>query len=366
MRSIFFYISGHGFGHASRQIEVINALDAIAPEVRIHVRTSAPRWLFDRTASAALELGEVECDTGVVQIDGLRLDARSTIERAAAFYERLDDRASSEADTLRREDAGLVVADAPPLACEAAARAKVPSIVIANFTWDWIYQGYAEHLAEAPRLVGTIQDAYSKAAAAWRLPMHGGFETFSTIVDVPFVARRSRREPNDVRKAFNLPMGSPLVLSSFGGLGIRDMDLGQLDCRDEFAVLVTAKEPFNPVPKGIHVVVESSLYDRGFKYEDFVHAADVVVSKPGYGIISECIANDTAILYTSRGRFAEYDVLVREMPRYLRCGFIDQDELFAGRWRRPLQSLQAAPGPPERPATDGADAIARRLLELLQ
>ena len=31
------------------------------------------------------------------------------------------------------------------------------------------------------------------------------------------------------------------------------------------------------------------------------------MTKPGYGIISECVANGTAILYTSRGRFAEYE-----------------------------------------------------------
>ena len=41
-----------------------------------------------------------------------------------------------------------------------------------------------------------------------------------------------------------------------------------------------------------------------------MRAADVVVTKPGYGIIAECLANDTAIVYTSRGEFAEYDVLV--------------------------------------------------------
>ena len=44
-----------------------------------------------------------------------------------------------------------------------------------------------------------------------------------------------------------------------------------------------------------------------------------MVTKPGYGIISECIANDTALLYTSRGDFREYPVLVKEMPKYLRC-----------------------------------------------
>ena len=53
------------------------------------------------------------------------------------------------------------------------------------------------------------------------------------------------------------------------------------------------------------------LYAHGLRYEDVVGAVDVVITKPGYGIISECVANDTALLYTSRGHFVEYDVLVR-------------------------------------------------------
>ena len=51
--ALVFYVSGHGFGHASRDIEVINALHAIAPGVRLVVRTSAPRWLFDLTLACA-------------------------------------------------------------------------------------------------------------------------------------------------------------------------------------------------------------------------------------------------------------------------------------------------------------------------
>jgi hypothetical protein len=83
-----------------------------------------------------------------------------------------------------------------------------------------------------------------------------------------------------------------------------------------------------------------------------------VVTKPGYGIIADCVANDTALLYTSRGRFAEYPVLVAEMPRYLRCAFIDHDALLSGRWRRALDRLGSAPAPRERPATDGAELTA--------
>jgi hypothetical protein len=63
--------------------------------------------------------------------------------------------------------------------------------------------------------------------------------------------------------------------------------------------------------------------------------------------------NGAAILYTSRGRFAEYDVLVAEMPRYLRCGYIDQQMLLAGAWRDALDRVWDSPPPPERPSTNG-------------
>ena len=90
-------------------------------------------------------------------------------------------------------------------------------------------------------------------------------------------------------------------------------------------------------------------------------ASDVVATKPGYGIVAECIANDTAVLYTSRGHFVEYDVLVEAMPKYLRCGFIDHADLFAGRWRAALDRVTASPPPAERPPTNGAEIIAEMI-----
>jgi L-arabinokinase len=93
-----------------------------------------------------------------------------------------------------------------------------------------------------------------------------------------------------------------------------------------------------------------------------VAAADVVVSKPGYGIVSECIANGTALLYTSRGRFIEYDVFVAEIPRVLRCRLIAVHDLRAGRWGDAIAALLAQPDPPERWRVDGAEVAARELL----
>ena len=108
------------------------------------------------------------------------------------------------------------------------------------------------------------------------------------------------------------------------------------------------------LPANVRLVDEKRLYADGMRYEDVVAAVDIVITKPGYGIIAECIANDTALLYTSRGHFVEYDVLVREMPRWLRCGFISNEDLLGGRWQDSLDRLLAQPNAPEKADVDGA------------
>jgi L-arabinokinase len=74
------------------------------------------------------------------------------------------------------------------------------------------------------------------------------------------------------------------------------------------------------------------------------------------------LANDTALLYTSRGRFAEYDVFVTQMPRILRCRYLSQEDLLAGRWTAAVHALVSQPRPAERPRVDGADVAAHNIV----
>ena len=179
MPLVVFYVSGHGFGHASRQIEVINALFARRPDVRVEARTWAPRWLFDLTAKGRVDYRQVECDVGVVQVDSLIPDVPATIARAAAFYgDRFADRVDAETRALRSAAPDLIVGDVPPLAFAVAASLGVPAVAIANFTWDWIYADYADVLGDAAWLPEKLAALQSTAAEAWRLPMAGGFASY--------------------------------------------------------------------------------------------------------------------------------------------------------------------------------------------
>jgi hypothetical protein len=364
---IVFYVSGHGFGHASRDIEVINALIRHRPDLPLIVRSGVPSWLFEASAQRRLDVHPLETDSGVAQQDSLRHDPRETARRAVRFYEIFDDRVAAEATWLTSQRATLVIADVPPLACAAAARAEIPSIVIANFTWDWIYRGFDGFEALAPGIVATMERAYATATHALRLPLHGGFATFGPVIrDIPFVARRSAKGRMAVRHALGLDASRPIVLASFGGHGVQ-LPYDVVAGTNEVTVLMTEFEgESNPGVAGlpnVRCLTSRELAAKHLRHDDLVAAADVVVSKPGYGIVSECIANGTALLYTSRGQFPEYDVMVEAMPRMLRCRYIAQEALLAGRWTEAVDALLQQPAAPTHPMVNGADVAADFVLK---
>jgi UDP:flavonoid glycosyltransferase YjiC (YdhE family) len=366
--TVVFYISGHGFGHAVRQTAILNAFAAERPDVRLVVRTSVTPRLFARNvpASARVEVQEATVDIGAVQRGSLDVDVAETVRQVRAFHDDLDGRADAEARVLDALDARLVVSDIPAVAFAAAARCALPAIGISNFTWDWIYEDYAADHPEATDLVRRIGACYAAAAAGWRLPMAGGFATFPVVRDLPLVARASRGSREDTRRRLSLPAATPLVLVSLGGFGAAGIDLGAAarSLRGVADIVITSHDRFPPLP-GVHCVDEAAMHAGGIQYEDLLAAVDAVASKPGYGIISDCAANGTSLLYTSRGRFREYDVLVAALPHLVHSAFIDQDDLIAGRWREPLQRLLAPSGPRPRPRCDGATVAARWLSALV-
>jgi len=345
---LVYYISGHGLGHSSRSIEVMRAVGTLDPARRIVVRTSAPRWVFDSAAPEGVEYQLLAADTGVVQQDSLSMDEDATARAAREFDRGFDTLVESEAQWLRRMGAHAVIGDVPALAFAAAERAGIPGVAVANFTWDWIFSIYPAFDRLAPGAIDTIRRAYARTTLALRLPFHGGFETMPSVRDIPMIARHSARSKQDTRRQLGIAADAVVVLASFSGFGI-SLPVDELRRANDFVLLLAEREP-----------------PPGLRYEDLVAAADVVVSKPGYGIVSECAANDAALLYTSRGNFIEYGVLVAGMPGVLRSQFIDPEDLKAGRWSASIQALLAQPRPATKPRIDGAEIAARTILELIE
>ena len=360
---VLVYLSGHGFGHAARTTQVVNALVHAAPSTEVHIRSTVPEWFLRASLTAPFTLHAGPTDTGVVQPDSLSIDETETARRAVAYYAQFASHVEHEARTIGHIAPDLVLADIPPLAFAAASKVGVPSVAVSNFTWDWIYGGFPEFDAQAPGVRATIANANAQATLALRLPFHGGFDGTARIEDAPLVARRGTTRRQETRTRLGLHDDRPLVLATFGGHG------GNVPLRDaaddgRFVVVATdyeVRSDQEPHPN-LRVVSADRLGEHGLTYTDLLGACDVVATKLGYGIVSECLTNGVPLLYTVRGRFVEQDVFVRELPAVLRCRAIAPDDVRAGRWGDAVAALLAQPVPTARLRTDGAQWIAERVI----
>ena len=198
--------------------------------------------------------------------------------------------------------------------------------------------------------------------------MHGGFATFATVIDVPFVARHATRDrARDVRAALGLPGdGRWRCRRSAATASATSTPIGSTASTTATVVITGQRRAGALAGRGVAFARRSATSTlRAFATRTSSPPCDVVVTKPGYGIIAECVANDTAMLYTSRGHFVEYDV---HGPRdaALPALRVHRPAIAA---RRPLarraRRLLASPPPPERPRTDGAEVAADAILALL-
>lgn len=367
--TVVFFISGHGFGHASRQVEVINALGRLAgPGLRVIIRSAVSSSLLARTVRAPYELRPGICDTGLRQTSSVTQDDQATFVAAREFYATFDERVRAEAAALALDQPGVVVCDISPLGLAVAAALGVPSVFIGNFTWDWVYETQPA-FAGGAEMLGTIRRAHALSTLTLKLPLSPSFDGsgLANITASPLIARRSTLARGQTRQLFGLPADRKLALLSFGGYGLSELPLTDVDCVADWDLVVTdrsvADSALTSLPY-VHALSEADLAASAARYEDLIAAVDAVITKPGFGILGECITTSTPILYTSRGDFREYDVLVAEMPRYLRSRFMSHADLFGGRWQSALADLMAQPAPQETLTADGAERAAELIFSM--
>jgi hypothetical protein len=353
------YVSGHGFGHATRTAEVLRAVRARSPATPIAVMASAPERLFRQTIPGELLFRPLECDVGLAQRSALAIDEEGTVRRWRDFAAGMPERVAHEERWLRSEGVRLVVADIPPLAFDAAAGAGVPAVGVANFSWDWIYLHFAARQPALAEAAEAARRSYARASLLLQLPFAGDLSAFPRRERIPLVARRPRLSREEARRRLALPPRKS-VLVSFGGFAVPSFDPAILGAFPAFHFLMDS--PSASLPANATAVTPATLAAVGMDYRDAVRAADIVLTKPGYGIVSEAIAAGTRIVYTERGDFPEYPILVAEMGRYVPCAHVGNADLLAGRWQGAIDDVLAQPEPPT-PDLGGAETAARRLLE---
>lgn len=326
--------SAHGFGHVTRLLAVGARLRARGTEPTLV--TAAPRQLVEETLPGALVVSAA-VDVGLKQSDSLNEDPSGT---ATLLESRASDAAlDGLADLLRGFD--RVVCDTAPTALEAARRAGVDALALGNFDWAWTYRHYPALHAWADRF------------SAWQRPHTGlslwpgpGLREFDRTEPVGLVGRQA--PPHRVAEC--------AVLVSFGGLGLADLDrvLPRID-----GVTWILAPPMAPLDRPDCAFVE------GIPYPALVAGADLVFTKPGYGILAESLLARTGVVWADRGPFPEAAFLEQVLWSRgdQKVEVSVRHPLFRDALAHSITQRLAAPVPAS-PQASQADTVAARLLQV--
>jgi len=352
--SIAYFVSPHGFGHAARAAAVMEAVSKIRSDVSFELFTTVPDWFFSQSLSSSFAVRQVVSDIGLVQVDPLREDLEETVQLLERFWSTLPETAESIVAEWGDALPEAVVSDISPLGLEVARLAGLRSILIENFTWDWIYSAYRDRSPALAR----FGDLYAELAstASTHVQCEPACRAVSEAVTVKPVSREARSSTAETRRALGLDEGDdrPFILLTMGGLGWR----GEGPTDDDARVIVTLGG-CDRLERSAGVV---RLPNRSPVYPpDLMRAADAVVGKLGYSTVAECYRAGTRLGFVRRPGFPESPILEAFVKERLPAV---EMEIAPGagpdRWRTDLERLLALPSGPAV-AENGATEIARLL-----
>ncbi|HIE11263.1 MAG TPA: hypothetical protein EYP62_06570 [Kiritimatiellae bacterium] len=348
---VVFYISGHGLGHASRTCQIVGAFIRGYPEIPVRVVSGAPVWFIrERLGDAISSLEDRTLDVGLVQVDPIRVDRKLSADRITALLEQWDGLVDRESAHLKEISAGAVVCDVPAVPVEAAHRLSIPAVVSANFTWDWIYQGYDDGSAVWKRAVARFRRAYARADLLLKMPFSPSMENFGRRIEIPLISTPGRNRRAQLEALLGVPRERLLVLLAFSSVPLEPEAMDRL-ARDPGVRFLL------PEPAKVHHRGFQTVSRRAIEFGDLVASVDVVVSKSGFGIVSDCIANRKPLVLVERPDFPESELLVREAPEYIPCRVVSAEDFYEGKFLAAVYAV-ASDRTSKRPAVMGGAALA--------
>ena len=183
---------------------------------------------------------------------------------------------------------------------------------------------------------------------------------FRRIEDIPLVARRSGKEKAEIRQTLNLPHDRKIGLIGFSRLDLQEQAIRKIGhLSPDYLFLI--KHPLNWNSPVFRKVEEAEV-----SFTDLICAADFVITKPGYGMVADCLSHGTPMIYSDRGEFPEYPILVEGIKSHLSCCFMPNQDLYSGHWGPYLENISQQPRLQPKLRTDGAEVAAERIIEWME
>jgi hypothetical protein len=344
-------ISAHGFGHLAMTAPVLEAVAALAPELRLTIRCAIPEAKLRKMVGVPFAHIPRAFDIGMAMRDALHIDVPASLAHYTTLHGDWSSRVAAAAEELAALRPTALLGNIPYLSLAAAAQAGIPAAGFCCLHWGEIFRHYCGQAPGAERIGAEIRSAYAGAQVFLRpapgIPMPG----LDNLVEIGPVARVGQSRRSAILDRLGRHATTRLALLSLGGVPFPLDVSGWPDLGDWVVVSgmpVAGRHP-GVVP----------IDGLGLPYVDVFASVDAVVAKLGYGTVAEAGVNGRPVLYVPRDGWPEEPHLAGWLARHGRCAPVAEADLLGGGFAEALADLCASPAPVAPQPTGVADAAAR-------
>eukprot|EP00834_Sanchytrium_tribonematis_P000681 NODE_13_length_54415_cov_0.522424.p15 type:complete len:364 gc:universal NODE_13_length_54415_cov_0.522424:25509-26600(+) len=320
---IAFYISPHGFGHAARSVPVVEALKE---HFDIHICAGSHHKEF----FPSFDFRIIDHCHTVVQDDAFSINVEKTLCMLHAEFSNWASFTELERLFLSEIQPKFVISDAEFIPLAAAQILEVPSFVFSNFSWDLIYESFdSVEVDKHKQIIFEMKKIYSSAHTVFEY--QGRLSSLHTSkIDIPLFGRISDASKSDLTKNVE-HLTKKWVLCIFGGHQADTLvkRLTRINIPDNYIVFMS----FNEVT-GTKLLNNCFAVNNRDHILDYISASDVIVSKLGYGIVSEVLLHGKPLIYVKRNPpFVEEESLEKMLHNRGTALEISKYDFLNGNWQ---------------------------------
>jgi UDP-N-acetylglucosamine:LPS N-acetylglucosamine transferase len=310
---ILFSVSGHGLGHLSQVAPVINQLSKHCKEFKVTIESALGYDELSKFISCEFGHHDSIFHEFPQMHDAITVDTASAL---STFKESMSgNHLKSYKQLINKYSINAVVSNISYLPLLAAQELGIRNIAYCSLNWWDLVTIIAKK--EDQHELSEMLRAYQQADVYIAPKPHVNYDYLNNVISTAPVGRVGENKKAEIEAKLSLS-SAYLVLLGFGGMSLQ-LDLNRLPTE------------INGTP--VHYLSsEASEFENvhNFKllemdYIDVLSSADLIITKPGYGMFVEAASASKPIIYIKRGAWPENQALSQFADSYITNVILEPD-----------------------------------------
>lgn len=327
------FISSHGFGHATRTFAVIQKL-AELKKISICIFSSLPDWFLKENLSGIQYTNHsVVTDVGLVQKNPFHHDLKLSLKKLNLFLKFEKKTIQSIFKTIQAVQVDFILSDISPLGLYIGGKLKIPTCLLENFTWDWIYQEYILNYPGFKKPIQQLQKIFGTADLHIQTNPICKRARGAKLVNP--IYRPHKKSTTEIKQKIGIDLSRPIILVTTGGIPQKYKFIDKIKKDKIHFYILTGAFEKKEINKNFCLLP----HKNDFFFPDLVHASSGVVGKIGYGTVSEVWGSVKPLIRIYRDSFRETIPMKKFVDDHLNGFTITHDSFERGDWIEMVDQL---------------------------